>query len=86
MIMDVNDGSCYMNAYTYYCSNKEKDVVCPLILFIDKTHTDTKGSLTLEPVCLTLGIFNKTTRNKEEAWRIIGFIPNLDGVSKKKDF
>jgi hypothetical protein len=33
---------------------------------------------------LTLGIFNQKTRNKKEAWRIIGFIPNLDGVSKKK--
>jgi Plavaka transposase len=80
-IKDINDGSCYKNAYMYYCSNHEKDVLCPLILFIDKTHTDSKGSLTLEPVCLTLGIFNQKTRNKEEAWRIIGFIPNLDGVS-----
>jgi Plavaka transposase len=83
IIKDVNDGSCYKNAYTYYCSNKYKDVLCPIILFIDKTHTDAKGNLTLEPVCITLGIFNQKTRNKEEAWRIIGFIPNLDGVSKK---
>ena len=66
-IKDVNDGSCYKNAYTYYCSNHEKDVLCPLILFIDKTHTDAKGSLSLEPVYLTLGIFNQNTRNKEEA-------------------
>jgi Plavaka transposase len=56
---DVNDGSCYKNAYTYYCSNKEKAVLCPLILFIDKTHTYARGSLTLEPVCLTLVIFNQ---------------------------
>jgi hypothetical protein len=56
----------------------QKNVLCPLILFIDKTPTDAKG------VCLTLGIFNQKTRNKEEGWRIIGFIPNLDGVSKKK--
>ena len=62
----------------------QNDVLCPLILFIDKTLTDAKGSLTLEPLCLTLGIFNKKTRNKEEAWRISGLIPNLDGVSKKK--
>jgi hypothetical protein len=47
-------------------------------------HTDAKGYLTLEPVCITQGIFNQKTRNKEEVWRIIGFIPNLDGVSRKK--
>jgi hypothetical protein len=46
-------------------------------------HTDVKGNRTLEPVCITLGIFSQKTRNKE-VWRIIGFIPNLDGVSKKK--
>jgi hypothetical protein len=50
MIMDVNDGSCYKNAYKYNCCNHKKDVLCPLIFFIDKTHTDAKGSLTLEPV------------------------------------
>jgi hypothetical protein len=77
IIKDVNDGKCYI------CSNKEKDILCPLILFIDKTHTDSKGNLTLEPVCITRGIFNQKTRNKEEARRNIGFIPNLDGVSKK---
>jgi hypothetical protein len=53
-------------------------------LFVDKTHTNTKGNLTIEPVCITLGIFNQNPRNKEGAWRIIGFIPNLDDVSKKK--
>jgi Plavaka transposase len=84
MIMDVYDGSCYKNAYTHYCSNKEKDVLCPLILFTDKMHMEAKGTLALEPVCLTLGIAIQKTRNKEEAWRITGFIPNLDGMSKKK--
>jgi hypothetical protein len=48
-IKNINDGSCYKNAYTYYCSNHKKDVLCPLILFSDKTHTDAKGSLTLVP-------------------------------------
>jgi hypothetical protein len=49
-IKDVNDWSCYKNAYAHYCSDKEKDVLCPLVLFIDKTHTDANGNLTLEPV------------------------------------
>jgi hypothetical protein len=43
-----------------------------------------REAFTLEPVCLTLGIFKQKTRNKGAAWRIIGFIPNLDGMSKKK--
>jgi hypothetical protein len=82
-IKDVNYGSCYKNEYKHYCSNKENNALCPLILLIDKTRTDAKGNLTLEPVCITLGIFNQKNRNKEEALSIFGFILNLDGVSKK---
>jgi hypothetical protein len=47
MIMDVNDGSCYKNACTYYCSNKEKGILCPLILFIDKTQLMQREALHL---------------------------------------
>jgi hypothetical protein len=83
-IQDVNDGKCYIEAYDVYCEDPSKDVLCPLILFIDKTHTDAKGNQTLEPVCFTLGIFNQKTRNQESAWRTIGFIPSMDVVSNRK--
>ena len=83
-INDINDGDCYKSAYNLYCGNKSTDVLCPLILFIDKTHIDVKGNLTLEPVCLTLGIFNQDTRNKEDSWRIVGFIPSTNQISNQK--
>lgn len=84
IIEDVNDGSCYKEAYARICSDPSKEVLCPLILFIDKTHTDTKGNQTLEPICLTLGIFKKEVRSKEYAWRIIGYIPSTDTVANSK--
>ena len=80
---DINDGTCYLDAYNYYCKNKTTDVLCPLIFFVDKTHADFRGNIKLEPVMMTLGIFNKYTRNRENAWRTIGFIPNLDNVSNE---
>jgi hypothetical protein len=83
-LSDVNDGYCYREAYTQYCPDSTTDVLCPLILFIDKTHTDAKGNQTLEPVCVTLGIFNQQTRNREEAWRIIGFIPSSANIANKQ--
>ncbi len=83
-IEDINDGSCYKQAFIKYCKDPKKDVMCPIILFIDKTHTDAKGNQTLEPVCMTLGIFNATTRNKESAWRIIGFIPSSSTITGRK--
>ena len=84
IIEDVNDGTCFKEAYRRLCKDGEKDVLCPLILFIDKTHTDTKGNQTLEPICLTLGIFKKEIRRKENAWRIIGFVPSTDTIANSK--
>lgn len=48
----------------------------PLIFFIDKTHIDRHGRLCQEPICFTLGIFNRKTRAKPRAWRVLGYIPN----------
>ena len=53
-----------------------RQVVVPIISFIDKTYVDTHGRLCQEPVCITLGIFNQATRNNPRAWRVLGYIPN----------
>ena len=81
---DINDGKAYFKAYICLCTEKGKDVLCPIIFFIDKTHTDAKGNQTLEPVCITLGIFNLACRNREDAWRIIGYIPNQSTIRNKR--
>jgi hypothetical protein len=36
----------------------------------------------LEPVYFMLSIFNKKTRNQREAWRPLGYIPNIGLMSK----
>jgi hypothetical protein len=38
---------------------------------------DQHGRCSLEPGYVTLGIWNVATRNKAEAWRPLGYIPNL---------
>ena len=35
----------------------------------------------LEPVILTLGVFTLSARQREDMWRHLGFIPNLDVLS-----
>ncbi|NJO65564.1 MAG: hypothetical protein HC836_47990 [Richelia sp. RM2_1_2] len=82
-INDINDGQCYIEAYRRYCQDPSKDVLCPLIFFIDKTHVDVRGNQTLEPVSFTLGIFNQATRNRDDAWRIIGYVPSSDLYATK---
>ena len=81
-ISELNHGSWYENAYKYYETKfgpDKKRVICGIILFIDKTHTDVKGKLCLEPVKFSLTLFNTETRRKNiNAWRRLGYINDLD--------
>ena len=40
IIRDVNDGSVWYEAYQLYVKDPKRDVLCPIILFIDKTFLD----------------------------------------------
>ena len=80
---DINTGSLWKEGWDS-CNSAKKEVLCPLIFFIDKTHTDVQGKLSLEPVCFTLGIFNRKTRNQGHAWRTIGYMPNFNLLPKYK--
>jgi hypothetical protein len=51
-------------------------MLCPIALFVDKTHTDAQGRLCQEPALLTLGAFNRATRPLPQAWWQLGHAPN----------
>ena len=74
---DVNSGWWYQKTVNTYCTNNN-DLLLPIILFIDGSNIDKSGRLSAEPVSMTLGIFNRDTRNKPEAWRTLGFIESLE--------
>ena len=73
---DFSTGHVHCEAWQRYCTQPH-DLLCEIMLFMDKTYIDTKGKNTLEPVMMTLGIFNRSYRNRAEAWRPIGYMPNL---------
>ena len=72
---DINTGRRFITAWHQLCAG-DRHMLVPLIIFIDKTHTDAHGKLVLEPVSMTLGIFNWQTRLSPQAWRSLGTIPN----------
>jgi hypothetical protein len=93
-IDDVNTGDVWFNAYSHYVDPANKELLCPIIFFIDKTHTDKNGRLCIEQVRFTLGIFKRSIRNQSRAWRAIGYIMDQGQISnvtrnkfsKVKDF
>ena len=87
-ISDVNDGEWYKSAYEYYNQQHGEDpnrLICGIILTIDKTHTDVKGKLCLEPVQFTLAILDKEIRKtNSRAWRCLGYVNDMETFEMKQ--
>ena len=82
---DLVGGRWYARTYHARCDASKKEILCPIIIFVDKTHSDVKGRLTQEPVMYTLGIFNQKTRNNPRAWRPLGLLPNFKSVRQDRN-
>jgi hypothetical protein len=81
VLADVDTGNAYRRAHRLLCTEPHH-LLCGIILYIDKIATDRHGHLSLEPVYFTLTMFNRKTRNQPQAWRPLGYIPNLGLQSK----
>ena len=78
MLGDTHSGSVYRQKYNKcFPTTSTKSLLCPIIIYIDKTHIDTKGRFCLEPVVFTLSMFRERTRNQPQAWRHLGFVTDL---------
>ena len=73
---DIDTGWWYSETTETLCKGPS-DILLPLIFFIDGSVIDNNGRLSVEPVTMTLGIFNRETRNKAGAWRSLGYIEDL---------
>ena len=82
---EIHTGDAWNPARIRYCTGR-MDMPVALIIFLDKTHTDLHGALSLTPVIFTLTLFNRAARNNPKFWRPLGYIPNLSygkGTSNK---
>ena len=87
-ISEIRDGDWYHYAYDHYNDTLGIDphrLICGIILTIDKTHTDWKGKLCLEPVQFSLSIFKKEVRKRNaNAWRCLGYINDMEAYNVSK--
>ncbi len=72
----VHTGNAWLPARKRYCQ-KENDMPAALNVFVDKSHTDLHGALSLTPITFTLTLFNCASKNNAKFWRPMGYIPNL---------
>ena len=74
---DIDTGSWYKRAEEHVQNmNIPQAIPLPIICFFDGTTIDQRSALTMYPFMITLGIFNRKTRQLPEAWRLLGFVPD----------
>ena len=56
-------------------STGSKHILVPIILFIDKTHCSSNGTLNAEPVMATIGNIPLELRKNHKSWFNLGFLP-----------
>ncbi len=80
---EVLDGQWYHETCgRLLTQNTMNEFVLPIIFYVDKTGTNIQQRHGLEPLVFTTAILNRKTRNTTRAWRMLGFIPDLDLSSK----
>jgi hypothetical protein len=77
---EIVSGDWYAHAFSTMCT-LPNDFLCPIVLFIDKTHVDEFSRWTLEPVLFTLAVLNRSTRNLAKAWRPLGLVTDTQRCS-----
>ena len=73
---DLNTGDAYLKTFEKMIEEKG-EVLLPVPMYIDGAVTGQFSDLPLTPVKLALGIHKRETRDKDYAWREIGWIPQI---------
>ena len=80
-IYEVNSGNWYQEAYTKMITDSRKEVLLPLICYVDKTGTDIMQRHGLEPFMFSTSVINLSQRQNTRLWRVLCYIPELQGKS-----
>ena len=81
---EIETGDWYKETFLELITDEVNEILVPLVFFIDGTKISEYGTLSMEPVTMIPMIFNLETRNKAEASRVIGYLPNLDNMHGTK--
>jgi hypothetical protein len=79
-IRDINHTSkAYIKSYRKYITNPSKQVLLPVIFYIDHAATGQFADLPVTPLSFTLFIFCRKDRDQPHFWRTFGYVPVING-------
>ena len=76
-VSDINTGRAYRETWKEVIKDPEKEILLPVMFYMDAAVAGNYDSLPIEAVKMGLGLYNGKTRDLEFAWRPIGFITHF---------
>jgi hypothetical protein len=74
-IEDINTGEAYLKTYERLIT-KDNQILVPIPLYIDGAVTGQYDKLQVTALKMSLGILNRHARDKEFAWKTLGYVSN----------
>lgn len=82
-IADLNTGLAYSETYKKLITKPGKQVLLPIVMYIDGAVTGQFVDLEVTAVQFTLGILTREARDRQELWRTLGYIPAVTKLKSK---
>jgi hypothetical protein len=76
-VADLNTGLSYTETYRKLITKPGKQVLLPVLMYMDGAVTGQFGALSICAVRIALGIFNRVARDKDRFWGTLGYIPTV---------
>ena len=83
MIGELNTGQAYFAAYKKFIKFPGKQVLLPIIGYIDGAVTGQFSDLPITALKIALGIHTRLHRNKEIAWRTLGYVGQVSTAASR---
>ena len=82
-IADLNTGRAYRDTYHKLITRPGKQILVPIVWYIDGITTGQFDKCQVESLQLSLGILTRQARDKSFAWRKAGYVPNHSKSSSR---
>jgi hypothetical protein len=82
-ISELHTAQAYSEAYRKFIKFPQKQVLLPIVMYIDGAVTGQFSSLPVTALKLALGIHNRKHREKEFAWRTLGYVSEVSAASSR---
>jgi hypothetical protein len=83
MISELHTAKAYHESYKKYIKYPGKQVLLPVVMYIDGAVTGQFTSLPVTALKIALGIHTRKHREKEFAWRTLGYVAEISTPSSR---